>query len=214
MRILVDMDEIAVDLLTSWLRIYNEEYDDNLSRHLIFDWDVHKFVKPECGKKIYEILQRPGLFDHLPPQVGAIEAVTELIERGHDVRFCTSSPSPDASRGKVEWVKNHFSHVDFGISNIIQMADKVWLAPSVDVLVDDKPQTILEWREYADDAGELGPLVMTIRHPHNDHVVHRAHVVGEDYQEPWKAWQQILKAIHTLAEERDKWQNDLNEPAE
>jgi 5'(3')-deoxyribonucleotidase len=196
------MDEIAVDLLTEWVRQYNLTHDDTLDRAAITDWDVHKFCKPESGKEVYKILRRPGLFDHLPPQRGAVEAITELVESGHDVRFATSTPSADAARGKVEWVTRMFKHLNFGISNIIQMADKVWLAPSVDVLVDDKPQTIMEWRKYSDEQGRTGPRIMTIRHPHNDHVAHLAHVVGEDYTNTEKAWLTILGALHHLAEER------------
>ena len=206
MRILVDMDEIVVNLLDEWIRIYNREWDDNLMVDDIDAWDTHKFVKPACGKQIYQILKRPGLFDYLPPHAGAIDAITTLVAAGHDVRFATAPPSADSCRGKIEWVKRHFAHPDFGMSQVLMLHDKNWLAPSVDVLVDDKPKTIVEWREYADRADNAGyhsPRIMTIAHPYNKPVLDKAHVVGYDANDTQRAWETIVEAINKLAEERD-----------
>lgn len=194
LRILVDMDEITVDLLTEWIRIYNLEWDDDITREALKDWDFHKFVKPECGKKVYQILQRPGLFDYLPAHKGAVEHITKLVNDGHDVRFATASPSPDAARGKIEWVKRHFKHLDFGISRVLQLHDKAWL--NADVLIDDKPQTIKEW------ASKPNCTIMSIEHPHNRMVSSVPDVYAVGYQDMERAWKTVYSAICELALEK------------
>lgn len=201
LRILLDMDGIVVNLLDDWLYHYNREYDDNVTREDITSWDVHKYVKPECGKNIYRILARPGLFDHLPAIDGAIDAVTELADMGHDIRFATAPPSPDSCRGKVEWIRRNFSHLDYGMSRVFFLHDKHWLAPSVDVLVDDKPQTILEWSEYANN-GEPSPRILTIVHPYNREEAEQAHFAALDYQNGDAAWASIVAYVKEMAETR------------
>jgi 5'(3')-deoxyribonucleotidase len=188
------MDEITVDLMTEWLRIYNLEWKDNLARDAVKDWDFHKFVKPECGKKVYEILKRPGLFDHLQPHEGAVEAITDLVNHGHDVRFATAPPSSDAARGKIEWVKRTFAHLRFGIDHVLQLHDKAWL--NADILIDDKPATIKEW------AKKPGCVIMAIAHPHNRDCEGIAHVYAESYKDTKRAWKIIVEAIHKLEKER------------
>ena len=204
MRILIDMDEIAADLLAEWLKRYNAQWEDNLLRANVTDWDIHKFVRPECGKKVYGILHEPDLFADLDPFPGVVEAVTSFVESGYDVRFCTAAPSQSSMTPKANWVKRHFGHLDFGMSNIITMADKVWLAPSVDVLVDDKPRTVKEWRAYADNhhTGEHSPRILAISHPYNQMVRDEAHLFAEDYLNTEQAWSQIAEYIHDLAWDR------------
>lgn len=201
LKILVDMDEIAVNLIDEWLRIYNREWHDDLTREQVRGWDVHSYTRPDCGIQIYQILQRPGLYDYLPPNPGAIETVSEWVQRGHDVRFATAAPSADSCRGKVEWVKRNFKHLDFGISRVLFLHDKRWLAPSVDVLIDDKPQTIQEWREYADEAQntqEHIPKIFTIAHPHNIRGREHADGVAFDYKDMESAWMTLDGFIREL----------------
>jgi len=199
LKILVDMDEITVNLIDEWLRTYNQEWDDNLTREKVKGWDVHNYVKPECGKNIYRILQRPGLFDYLPANPGAVDSITFLNEAGHDIRFATAAPSADSCRGKVEWVRRHFKHLDFGISRLLFLHEKTWLAPAVDVLIDDKPQTIKDWRLYSDQLSH-GPSIFTIAHPHNEVGREYAHYVAHDYRNMKTAWSGLVNQIQHLSE--------------
>jgi len=201
LRILVDMDEITVNLMSDWLRIYNQEWNDNLTHDKILDWDVHQFVKPECGKKIYQILKRPGLFDYLPPMPGAVDSITELVKAGHDVRFATAPPSSDAARGKIEWVLRNFGHLDFKIDHVMQLHDKAWI--NADVLVDDKPDTIKKWHMLDRGFGN-DPVVMAIAHPWNTNCSDIADVYAKSYKEPEKAWKTIVSAIHKLSKKGEK----------
>lgn len=191
MRILVDMDGICVNLYDSWFEAYNRDWHDNLTIDRVQGWNVHEYVQLECGTKIYDILHRPGFFDYLPALPGAVNSITELVGRGHDVRFATASPSADAARGKIEWVRREFKHLNFGVKHVLQLHDKQWL--KADMLIDDKPETIEEW-------GRAGRTVMAIRWPYNEWAKEFATVYAQDYKDTEAAWQTIMKAIRKLEE--------------
>jgi 5'-nucleotidase len=73
MIILVDVDSTIADLVPEWLRIYNKIYNDNLTIDDITSWAIHKFAKPECGDKIYDILRMDTLYESVRPIEGAFE---------------------------------------------------------------------------------------------------------------------------------------------
>ncbi len=193
------MDEIVVDLMSEWIRRYNLQWNDTLSRDVITHWEVHRFTKPESGTSIYSILSDSDLFRDLAPTAGAVDAVTELHEAGYDVRFATAAPTIESLTPKGEWMEEHFGHLNFSTRNLITLSDKVWLAPSVDVLVDDKPATIAQWRSYADQAGPTGPKIFTIAQPYNQHMRNTAHLFAESYLDTEAAWSTIVSGIHELS---------------
>jgi len=102
-RILVDVDCVVADLMPTWLGLYNAEYTDNLSVSQIIRWGMEEFVKPECGKKIYDYLRFHNLYDDVKPIDGAITSVHWLRRHGYDIRFVTSGVHP----GKAEWLGQH-----------------------------------------------------------------------------------------------------------
>ena len=106
MRILVDVDGVCADLHSSWLRRYNEDYNDHLIAADITRWQIHEFAKPECGTKIYEYLSDPALYEDTMEIWGALDGINKLRSLGHEVVFVTSGFIP----GKVEWLcKRGFS---------------------------------------------------------------------------------------------------------
>ena len=60
--LLIDMDSVICDLMTDWHNQYNKDYCDSLSVEKLKCWESEKYVKPECGTKIYDYLDQPGLF--------------------------------------------------------------------------------------------------------------------------------------------------------
>ena len=99
-RILVDVDGVVADLHTEWLRLYNMEYDDDLTVDKITSWDMQSFVKPECGSKIFGYLHDLSLYNLVNPIDGAVSSVRWLRRHGYDVRFVTSGVFP----AKVQWL--------------------------------------------------------------------------------------------------------------
>jgi len=67
MYALIDIDGVIADLHTVWLNIYNTEWNDILTPDQITNWNTSQFVKPECGIKIYEIIERPEIYDYILP---------------------------------------------------------------------------------------------------------------------------------------------------
>lgn len=185
MRILIDMDDIVVDLQTEWYRVYNEESGDDLTPEKVVDWDTSKFIKDE-PEFLYSIFSRPGFFDGLQPLPGAIEGVTALAALGHEIRFCSASPSPDASRAKMEWVDRHFARLGWrGHKMVILCHEKDWI--EADVLIDDKPATLIAWGERWDGRE------ITIEYPYNrglDYVEYAG-----SYLDTEIAWSRIVRKL-------------------
>lgn len=90
MIILVDVDDVTLDLNTEWLRCYNKDYDDNLTRSKIKTWALDKYVKKECGRKIYDYLKNKDLYSNIKPVAGAVEGVQKLRDLKHRVIFVTA----------------------------------------------------------------------------------------------------------------------------
>lgn len=190
-KILIDMDGIVVDLLPDWLALYNEDWDDELGPENITSWDTHKHVKPECGGKVYELLNEPLFFRWLRPVDGAIEGVLKLKAQGHEIKFATASPCPGACTDKADWIEEHFPGV-FSHRDVIFAHEKVtWL--DADILIDDRPDTIIEW-------ANSGRTAATIAHPYNLCAALHAKIYAQDIFRPLVAWNTLVHSIKLLSD--------------
>jgi len=136
----VDVDEVCANLIDIWLGLYNRDYNDNLIFPNLVEWNIAKFVKPECGEKIYEYLDDPSTYDNVKPSVGALEGVREIRKMGHRVVFVTSSPIASSGR-KFKWLKDNHFHVS--LKDYIEMSDKSLLL--ADFLIDDRYENASEF---------------------------------------------------------------------
>ena len=176
LTILVDMDEIVADLYSEWLSRYNEKWDDNLTKDDILTWETHKYVKPECGKKIYSFF-RPDMFDDLEVIPGSKQVLGELNRLGHKIVFVTASPRGCAD-AKCQWAVKNFKFIDY--PDIIT-AKKKYLVQG-DVFIDDAPHNIREYRYHHPKA-----LICTMAYAYNEEVAGLANV-REDWKDPKAAW--------------------------
>ncbi|NRD77765.1 5'(3')-deoxyribonucleotidase [Bacillus sp. BRMEA1] len=135
--LLIDMDSVICDLMSEWHRRYNRDYNDNLSVVRLLCWDSEKYVKPECGKKIYDYLMEPGLFLGLKPLPNAIE-VLERLNKRFDILIVTSSVS-SAYEEKERWVGQNLPFLDR--NNLIFAHRKNMIVG--DLLFDDAPHNLL-----------------------------------------------------------------------
>lgn len=92
--IAIDVDDVVIELAKRWIEIYNKQWDDNLNCSNIVTWDIVKYVKPECGHKIYDILKRKDLYDGIEFVEGAYEGVLRIREDGHRVVYATAGNNP------------------------------------------------------------------------------------------------------------------------
>lgn len=139
MKILVDMDGVLVDINSRWLDLYNRDYDDNLSIKDIKSFEIDKYVKPECGRKIFDYLRQDGFFYNLSPMPDAIYAMNELYERGYQLFICTATvmSSRTAAQDKIEWIKDNLPFLANYPINMIITHHKYMI--NGDILFDDSP---------------------------------------------------------------------------
>lgn len=99
-----DVDDVLLNLMESWLRIYNRDFKDNLKKEKITDWDISKFVKPEAKQKIYQYISEPQVFSVAQPIEGALESINILKSKGHRIIYITAN-SPLGI--KEQWLKGY-----------------------------------------------------------------------------------------------------------
>lgn len=102
--IAVDVDGTVANTHLPWLERYNNEYNDNLTEKDWISWDIHKIVKPECGKRIYKYIEDPSLYDDVKPIKGSQEKV-KILQRYFRVIFVTTSTLGAAGR-KLKWLRD------------------------------------------------------------------------------------------------------------
>lgn len=127
-----------------WVRMYNADYNDNLKSSDVVTWGTHEYVKPECGKKIYDYLWRPELYDHVEPIIGGLGAVLWLRKHGHRCIFATSGLQP----AKIKWLYNHkflTSEIWQSDPDVLICNDKSILRKVGDILIDDRDKNVEEF---------------------------------------------------------------------
>lgn len=137
--LLIDMDSVICDLMSEWHHRYNRDYGDNLTVDRLKCWHSEKYVKPECGMKIYDYLKEPGLFLELNPLPHAVE-VLERLHTKYDILIVTSSVST-AFAEKEMWVEKHLPFI--GKYNLIFSHRKNMIVG--DLLFDDAPHNLMEF---------------------------------------------------------------------
>ena len=139
MKILIDVDGVVADLDREWLRRYNQDYNDHLTKKEWTKWGIHDLVKPECGTKIYEYLWMDDLYNNVLPIEGSLFSVRHLRSMGHRCIFVTSGIQP----AKIRWLFNQ----GFLTSKVWQSDPDVAIVNDKslihgDLLIDDRPKNI------------------------------------------------------------------------
>ena len=135
--ILFDIDSVLADIMVPWLEQYNRDYDDDLTKDKILSWDIHQFVKPECGRNIYKYLT-PGMYDVTPVIPGAVSSV-ELARRYGRVIFATSAHFVPGR--KLTWLNDNGFFVRD--KDYVECLDKGLIR--ADILIDDYELNLVEF---------------------------------------------------------------------
>ena len=149
MRLGLDVDQVVADLHTPWLNSYNALYNDRLTPADITEWEIENVVKPECGRKIYTLLDPEMYVDGRVQRIpGSWEAVVKLRAKGYDIAFVSSCLTPEHAEVKFSWLVKHGFLPKTGQADFLSLKDKS-LAP-VDVLVDDSYENVRTFKgQYA-----------------------------------------------------------------
>jgi 5'(3')-deoxyribonucleotidase len=140
--IALDLDDTISTLGIDWIKAYNDLYGDNICRENINDWAIDRFVKPECGKAIYDLLT-PHLFRTAGVQPDA-QRVTCWLLLHYDIKIVTALKGVPANQqafvyeAKRAWIDEHFPYI--GSENIIVCNDKSMI--KADWLIDDGAHNI------------------------------------------------------------------------
>lgn len=141
LSIAVDIDEVCANLIGEWIRLYNNDYNDNLKESDITDWDISKFVKPECGKKIYSYIKMRSIYDNVYPINGAKEGIKKLKNLGYRTFYATSTPIETAGV-KYAWLKKNGFEVSQ--EDYMEVGDKSLIHASY--LIDDRFENISKFK--------------------------------------------------------------------
>ncbi len=137
-----------------------------------------------CGEHVFDHLDH-NLFDGLDPLPGAVEALRQLDDAGHEVTIVTASASdPQTAAAKLSWVERVLG---WGRHSVI-VAQRKHLVRG-DVFIDDAPKNLAAWQ-----AAHPTGLAMTIAYPYNAGVpatVFRA----ESWRDPAAAWAAMVARI-------------------
>ena len=193
MRLLLDMDDVTVLMSPTWLRIYNEEWNDKVHVDDLTSWNTTEFVKPECGQAIYEIYHRDGFFLDLPEVPGAVEAINRLRDKGHEIVFVSHAPdqSATAHRDKYRWLAARFPW--FTTENLILTKRKDLVRG--DVLFDDGPIYLESFQKHQ-HFDEPDQITVAMDRPYNKDVVANCRVHMPD------AWAQFEAFVDLEAKRR------------
>jgi len=180
MLIVLDMDDVLTQTNQHWVDCYNKDWDDDRTLEHIKGWNIHYWVRPECGKRIYDYLSKPGFYRNMQPVKGAVEGVKSLLAAGHDIVVATAAPvsSPTSVEEKKEWIREHMPF--FKLSNLLICHRKELIKG--DLLFDDGSHNLRDF---------LGVAVCMSR-PWNR---------GEPHADVWvNGWSDFLEEINKMSD--------------
>lgn len=140
-RLLIDLDDTLSDLVSKWLSVYNEEFNDNLCKEDIKSWEIVSYVKPEAVEKFFKYLQEPTFFESVDVKPYAQEVTERLVKRYE--LFVVTAYCPEACLAKCKWLRNNFPHIPE--QNIVFCRDKGII--KADFMIDDGIHNIEDFKK-------------------------------------------------------------------
>lgn len=190
--IAIDLDSTVCDLLTEWLRLYNEEYEAESTVGHMTQWSMSDNVS--IGKEIYKYLSDADLYKRLEPFPGALETVRAFHDTGHEVHIVTA-PTPGldhTAADKLWWCRQHLGYLPYDRFSLLHSKERF----ICDVLIDDAPKNLERHAKLQPSSKRLG-----IAYPYNECAVGSMHLRADSYENPENAWKQIKGYVDSLASE-------------
>ena len=139
MRLGIDLDGVVANFTQGWMEFYNRQFGTELvvadSRRWNDLVDLTHFADIGEFWKWSSDLDGRSVFWHLEPFPGAVEAVRDLAEAGHDIVIVTTKPK-FAVGDTHAWIELH----EIPAVEVHILEDK-WQVPC-DVYLDDGPHVL------------------------------------------------------------------------
>ena len=193
--VLVDMDGILCKCVEKVLRIHAEEAEVHADIDQIKGWHIEEYVAK--GELIDPYFNRPGFFRDLEPVEGAVEAMSTLRDRGHDIVIVSAPSGGTSASDKYAWIDEHLPWL--GRKNVFMGSRKTLVRG--DVLIDDSAATLTAWHAIWRRSNHLPsplPPLFTIAYPWNEGIPPHVALRAQSWKEPKKAWETILDGINAL----------------
>ena len=142
MIIAIDIDDVICNLVEQWVKEYNFDFQDNLTLDKITEWDISKFVKKECGKKIFRYIEDPTIYERVTIKKNTISAINKIKNNFDRVIFITASTVGAAGR-KFSLLKE-YNLID-DKKDYFECHDKSLINYSL--LIDDRYDNVINNRE-------------------------------------------------------------------
>lgn len=138
LRILFDADDVAENLLESWLDALNDRYGTSVKAEDVTDWDIMLAFPTLSKQQVYDILQEDLVWKNLMPVPDAQEYLQQLHDEGHELYMVTATDYR-TSHVKIERILELFPFLD--TEHIIIAHHKQMITG--DVLIDDNPRNLV-----------------------------------------------------------------------
>ncbi|AJY73903.1 5' nucleotidase, NT5C type [Paenibacillus beijingensis] len=131
-RIAIDMDEVIADFNPKHLRLFNEEYKEQITVEHLMGTSLGD-LRPHLRNEIRAYLYEPAFFRDLEVMKDSQEVIKWLSER-YEVFITTAAMEfPTSFTAKYEWLKEHFGFLSE--LNFVFCGDKSII--HADYLIDD-----------------------------------------------------------------------------
>jgi len=145
-RILLDIDGVARDFITPYLKVLNELTDGKFVHDHIHDWHFESLktfgASAEAIEETFRRMGEPGSVGTHPLYDGAQEGVARLQEIA-DV-YAVTAPLPGSRTWAHECEEWLLEHLQIKPSNVVHTSAKhICLG---DLFIEDKAATLVKWR--------------------------------------------------------------------
>jgi 5'(3')-deoxyribonucleotidase len=137
LRIGVDCDDVIADLHTPWVNRLNQAHGLFMSPQDMRQWDFYKDWGLTAEDAYKELT--PDIYKEVKPVEGALDALKQIQELGHEPVIVTTCHTFAAYEAKVDWFITHgfFAFGSHAVGPWAQYASKSDPALKLDWLVDD-----------------------------------------------------------------------------
>lgn len=192
LHIAIDLDDVVLGFVDLLCTAVSTEYGVDLRPEDITEWDLRKVLDPIVGENWWHWWkERDWLWAQAKAVPGAIGSIRTLRRAGHYTEIVTSKPEW-AEAQTWRWLGKWRPPVNQ--VTIVGMDERKLDRTDAALIIDDKPETCIEW-------AEAGRTALLFSRPHN-HMsrVHTAHTGQRAVRV--SGWNGAMLYIKTLEEER------------